>query len=173
MVGRFVSVFGLLAAILSAETVSAAPDEETRSGFPRWGWPLIMMGVVLVVILSGWPWDRDRQNLRRVGNRESTSPPEGPARKAPSPVVPQTPPDDLKRIEGIGPKISALIAQRGITTFQQLADTGTDHLRQILDDAGITIANPATWPEQASLAARGDWARLKELQSQLKGGRRV
>jgi predicted flap endonuclease-1-like 5' DNA nuclease len=59
-------------------------------------------------------------------------------------------PDDLQRIEGIGPKISGL-----------------------LQAAGITIADPATWPEQARLAAAGRWDELEILQEELKGGRRV
>jgi predicted flap endonuclease-1-like 5' DNA nuclease len=91
-----------------------------------------------------------------------------------APAEPQpAPPDDLKRIEGIGPKISSLLQDAGITTFAQLAITGAERLREILDAANIRIANPTTWPEQAALAAVGDWEGLASLQSELKGGRRV
>jgi predicted flap endonuclease-1-like 5' DNA nuclease len=83
-------------------------------------------------------------------------------------------PDNLKRIEGIGPKLSSVLQEAGITTFVGLANITADELRQILDDAGIgRISNPATWPEQAKLAAQGDWAGLEALQDELKGGRRV
>jgi hypothetical protein len=34
------------------------------------------------------------------------------------------------------------------------------------------MMNPAGWIEQAELAAKGDWAALEKLQSELKGGRR-
>jgi predicted flap endonuclease-1-like 5' DNA nuclease len=105
------------------------------------------------------------------------SPVEGPV---PSPVegpvpsqVEGAPADDLKRIEGIGPKISNVLQDAGITTYAQLAATDVHRLRQILDESGIRLANPDTWPEQARLAAAGDWDALKRLQGQLKGGRRV
>jgi predicted flap endonuclease-1-like 5' DNA nuclease len=92
--------------------------------------------------------------------------------EAPAPPKPVEP-DDLRRIEGIGPKISDVLQDAGITTFAQLATTETDRLREILSEGGIRIANPGTWPEQARLAAAGDWDELKGLQGQLKGGRRV
>ena len=84
-----------------------------------------------------------------------------------------TPPDDLKRIEGIGPKIASLLQNAGIATFAQLAATDVARLREILDAVNLRIANPTTWPEQAALAAAGNWEGLESLQSELKGGRRV
>ncbi len=105
------------------------------------------------------------------------SPAEGPVpsqveEPVPSPVE-GAPADDLKRIEGIGPKISNVLQDAGITTYAQLAATDVHRLRHILDESGIRLANPDTWPEQARLAAAGDWDALKRLQGQLKGGRRV
>jgi predicted flap endonuclease-1-like 5' DNA nuclease len=82
-------------------------------------------------------------------------------------------PDDLKRIEGIGPKISGVLAAAGIQTFGQLADADVGRLQQILTDAGMTLADPASWPEQARLAAAGDWTALQKLQDELQGGRRA
>ena len=79
-------------------------------------------------------------------------------------------PDDLKRIEGIGPKISVLLQKVGVKTFAKLAETGSERLRQILREGGLR-ANPTTWPQQASLAAAGDWDALGALQAELKGGR--
>ncbi len=62
----------------------------------------------------------------------------------------------------------------GILTFEQLAATDADRLRQILIDAGLRrLADPATWPEQAGLAAAGKWDELAKLQDELQGGRRV
>ena len=84
-----------------------------------------------------------------------------------------TQPDDLKRIEGIGPKIASLLQDAGIATFAQLAATDVARLREILDAVNLRIANPTTWPEQATLAAAGNWEGLESLQSELKGGRRV
>jgi predicted flap endonuclease-1-like 5' DNA nuclease len=93
--------------------------------------------------------------------------------RAAEPQVPVTKPDNLERIEGIGPKISAVLQAAGITTFAQLAATDVSRLKQILGDAGLTLADPSTWPKQAELAAAGDWKTLEALQDELKGGRRA
>lgn len=85
----------------------------------------------------------------------------------------EVPPDDLTRIEGIGPKIAAALNAAGITTFAQLRATPADEVRRILADAGITGAfgDPTTWAEQARLAQAGQWDELQALQDRLKGGR--
>ena len=81
-------------------------------------------------------------------------------------------PDDLKLIEGIGPKISSILADAGIVTFTQLAACDVQTLEKLVrDDAGIKLASPATWPEQARLASEGKWDELEQLQDQLHGGR--
>ena len=80
---------------------------------------------------------------------------------------------DLKRIEGIGPKISDLLRGAGIATFSRLAATDAARLKEILTEAKIRLADPSTWPEQAALAAAGEWGALERLQAELKGGRRV
>jgi NADH-quinone oxidoreductase subunit I len=83
-------------------------------------------------------------------------------------------PDDLQVIEGIGPKIAKTLNNAGITTFAQLAATEASRLEQLLVEANLRrLADPATWPEQAKLAAANDWDGLKTLQAGLKGGRRV
>jgi predicted flap endonuclease-1-like 5' DNA nuclease len=81
--------------------------------------------------------------------------------------------DDLKVIEGIGPRIAALLQGADITTFAQLAETEVSRLEQLLVEANLRrLADPATWPEQAKLAAAGDWDAFNALTQQLKGGRR-
>ena len=81
-------------------------------------------------------------------------------------------PDDLTRIEGIGPKINQLLGAAGITTYAQLADADIDMIDSKLDEAGITFAHPGTWPEQAKLASEGKWDELEALQDSMKGGRK-
>lgn len=93
-------------------------------------------------------------------------------RRSPEAVA-ATEPDDLTRIEGIGPKIAALLIQRGIGTYQALAGTDPDRLRALLRAAELYMADPATWPEQAALAAAGRWDELNALQLKLAGGRRA
>jgi predicted flap endonuclease-1-like 5' DNA nuclease len=84
--------------------------------------------------------------------------------------------DDLKRIEGIGPKISSVLQERaGISTFSQLASTKVDQLWQILEEADprlLRLVDPTTWPEQAALAAAGEWDAFEALLAELKAGRR-
>jgi hypothetical protein len=53
-----------------------------------------------------------------------------------------------------------------------LAKTEPAHLKEVLDQAGINLADPSTWPEQAKLAAAGQWAELEAMQDNLKGGRK-
>jgi small subunit ribosomal protein S2 len=83
-------------------------------------------------------------------------------------------PDDLTRIEGIGPKISSVLQAAGITTYAQLAATDEDGIKQILEEADpdlVKLAEPSTWPRQAKLAASGKWDALERWQERLKGGK--
>lgn len=81
--------------------------------------------------------------------------------------------DDLKLIEGIGPKIADLLINAGIVTFADLAATSAERVKEILNEAGprYAIHDPSTWAEQAELARDGKWDELKELQDKLNGGR--
>lgn len=81
--------------------------------------------------------------------------------------------DDLKLVEGIGPKIEGLLNEGGITTWAELADAPTDKVQAILDEAGprYRMHDPATWAKQARLAADGKWEELESLQDRLDGGR--
>lgn len=82
-------------------------------------------------------------------------------------------PDNLTKIEGIGPKISEHLNNGGITTFALLAKATKTKLKGILDAAGprYKMHDPTTWPKQAKLAAAGKWDELTKLQDELKGGR--
>lgn len=81
--------------------------------------------------------------------------------------------EDLKIVEGIGPKIEQLLKTAGINTWQQLADTSSEKLQSILREAGdrFRIHDPSTWPMQAQMAADGEWDKLKDYQDFLQGGR--
>lgn len=83
------------------------------------------------------------------------------------------PAEDLTLIEGIGPKVAAVLNAAGILRLEQLARLTPAELKNMLLAAGNRISNPATWPEQAALAAAGKWDELKALQASLTGGRRV
>lgn len=83
-------------------------------------------------------------------------------------------PDDLKIIEGIGPKVEQLLKEAGIANWAELAAQDTKSLQGLLEAAGpaFRMMDPATWPEQALLAAEGRWEALRALQDALKGGRK-
>ena len=96
------------------------------------------------------------------------------AKEAAAAGVADSEPDDLTRIEGIGPNISGVLQEAGIKTFAQLADSNAEQLEQIIVDAGGNLANladPATWPTQAKIAAKGKWVALERYQERLKGGK--
>lgn len=81
--------------------------------------------------------------------------------------------DDLKIIEGIGPKIAELLIADGISNFRELADAPVDRIKEILEKAGARykMHDPTSWPQQAGLAADGKMDELKVLQDQLKAGK--
>jgi large subunit ribosomal protein L15 len=81
--------------------------------------------------------------------------------------------DDLKIIEGIGPKIADLLINEGIVSFADLAATPAERVKEILDAAGSSYAmhDPTTWAQQAELARDGKMDELKELQDKLNAGR--
>ncbi|NPA46456.1 MAG: hypothetical protein GXO24_04485 [Chlorobi bacterium] len=81
--------------------------------------------------------------------------------------------DDLKVVEGIGPKIEQLLYAEAIYTWEDLADTPVERLRQILDKAGprYRVHDPESWPFQARMAAGGRWDELEKWQEEHKYGK--
>lgn len=81
--------------------------------------------------------------------------------------------DDLKKIEGIGPKIEELLQNAGIVTFADLAKADPNAIKDILNAAGprYQMHDPASWPMQSEMAANGEWDKLKEWQDNAKGGK--
>jgi predicted flap endonuclease-1-like 5' DNA nuclease len=82
--------------------------------------------------------------------------------------------DDLKIVEGIGPKIEELLFSNGIISYTQLAATPVNRIKEILVTSGPSYAmhDPGTWPAQALLAANGEWDNLKSYQSFLNAGKK-
>ena len=81
--------------------------------------------------------------------------------------------DDLKKIEGVGPKIAEILTNAGLATFEAVSKASADQIREILAEAGNRYKShdPTTWPKQAEFAAAGQWDELKEWQDKLDGGR--
>jgi len=77
--------------------------------------------------------------------------------------------DDLKKIEGIGPKIAETLKANGIVTFADLAKADPNQIAEFIKDVRGNHV-PDTWPKQAEMAADGKWDELKEWQDKLDGG---
>jgi large subunit ribosomal protein L21 len=145
-----------------------------------WWWFGIKVGIVTALIIWWWLEYQNKKSLESIGKAtlpegrsiplpdEDTQVDQKQELSEPAP----TKPDNLRKIEGIGPKIQVTLQAAGIETFAQLAASKPEDLKQILVDASIRLGDPTTWPEQAALAAAGNWDELKELQGTLKGGRR-
>ena len=157
--------FAPLVLVLTAMPRSLVPVTafQQQDNASSWIWAIILIIFFALMVLL-WLW------LDKTFEKESepvshavraATPPQRPVRSAP---------DDLKLIEGIGPKISELLREDGIRTFAGLAQSDVAHLNAILKKANLRIANPETWPEQARLAASGAWDELQKLQDELKGG---
>ena len=81
--------------------------------------------------------------------------------------------DDLKAVEGIGPKIEGLLKADGIDTWRKLANAQVSTIQEILNKAGkrYKLADPGSWPKQSGLCADGNWDELEKLQDELQGGK--
>ncbi len=81
--------------------------------------------------------------------------------------------DDLKMVEGIGPKIELVLNDNDIHSWEQLAGLDPDDIKGMLYQAGgqFNTHDPGTWPQQSALARDGKWEELQHLQEQLRGGR--
>ena len=92
---------------------------------------------------------------------------EAPAKKAPAKKAAK---DDLKKIEGIGPKIAETLTAAGIATFADLAKAKPAKISEIIEGVRGNHV-PDTWPKQAKMAADGKWDELKKWQDELDGGK--
>ncbi|WP_419706055.1 helix-hairpin-helix domain-containing protein [Promicromonospora sp. NFX87] len=84
---------------------------------------------------------------------------------------PEAEPQDLQRIEGIGPKIEAALKAAGYTTYAKVAAASEAELREATATGGIKFAPAAAnWANQAQYLADGDEDGLQEFQDYLVGG---
>jgi predicted flap endonuclease-1-like 5' DNA nuclease len=77
--------------------------------------------------------------------------------------------DDLKIIDGIGPKMEKALQAAGIDSYEKLSQASEDQLREAVQAAGMQLAPTlATWAKQAEFLARGDHDGLQAYQESLK-----
>ena len=82
-------------------------------------------------------------------------------------------PDDLKIIEGIGPKIEEILNKHNIYTYDSLAETSPIRIAAMLRTAGprYQIHDPSSWPKQATLAKQGRWQSLEDYKIRIISGK--
>jgi large subunit ribosomal protein L27 len=64
--------------------------------------------------------------------------------------------DDLKKLEGVGPKLAEILVEGGFATFEAVAAASVEDIQKILEAAGSRYASkdPAPWIEQAKELAK-------------------
>nr|WP_299386642.1 hypothetical protein [Allomuricauda sp.] len=81
--------------------------------------------------------------------------------------------NDLKIVEGIGPKIEGLFHNFNIKTWKDLSEVSTVKCQEVLNSGGkrYRIHDPASWPMQAKMAYQGQWKELAKWQDKHKSGK--
>jgi len=74
--------------------------------------------------------------------------------------------DDLKVVEGIGPKIEGMLKDAGIKTWKELSEATVADCQKVLDTGGkrYQVHDPASWPMQSKMAYEGKWKELLKWQ---------
>jgi predicted flap endonuclease-1-like 5' DNA nuclease len=78
---------------------------------------------------------------------------------------------DFRIIEGIGPKVTAILHANGIDTFKDLAAKSYEDLKTLMVANRQFLVNPTNWARQAQLAAEGKMDELAALKAQLFKGK--
>jgi len=122
-------------------------------GIVGWEWYALIIGIVLLIVGI---------ILRLTGGKDGDE----------KPAAAKVEPDDLTRIEGVGPKLQSILYELGYKTYASLVDIDSGKLKDTVKAAGFKApVSPESWPQQAKLAADGKWDELDKLQDELSGGR--
>jgi predicted flap endonuclease-1-like 5' DNA nuclease len=104
--------------------------------------------------------------------KAETQKPKAKSQKPKAAPEPPAKPDDLKTVEGIGPKMEKALNAAGILTFAQLAAASEDQLRDAIQASGLRFApSMPTWARQARFLAEGDRDGFQKYIDSLTAGR--
>jgi predicted flap endonuclease-1-like 5' DNA nuclease len=107
---------------------------------------------------------------RKAAEADSVAKAAATAENDDAPAAPETP-DNLRRIEGIGPKIASALVAAGYPTYAKIAAATEDELREAVAGQGIKFAPSASsWADQAQYLVDSDADGLEEYQDYLVGG---
>lgn len=117
------------------------------------------------------PSDKVETPAKKAEEAPKAEEKKAPAEKAPK--AKSNDGDDLKLIEGVGPKIAEILTAAGVDSFAKVAAKSADEIREILLEQGsrYKMFDPETWPAQAQLAADGKMDELQKLKDELHGGK--
>ncbi|MGD8399166.1 MAG: hypothetical protein PVG11_09945 [Anaerolineae bacterium] len=174
---------GLLFLTLATPAFAMPLLPAEQEGTPWWLWIIIFAVLALFVGFMLWWWLHEpEEEALEVTRGHGVAPvvqeageAAGELHAATEEIAGAAEPEDLTVVEGIGPKIQSVLRGAGIRTFRELAAVDPERIEAILEEADprlARLADPASWPEQAALAADGEWERLEALQRDLDAGRR-
>ena len=117
--------------------------------------------------LATWPMQASYAaagDWRALGQyNQKASKGQAPTKAKAAPAAAEGKPDDLTRLNGIGPRIKMILNDGGVTTYDRLQHTSTEDLREMIASGGaLPPASLSTWPTQAAFAAKDDWAGLAD-----------
>jgi predicted flap endonuclease-1-like 5' DNA nuclease len=120
---------------------------------PSFWWLGLKLGLLVALLLWWWMQD-DFSDEKRVSDDRIELAPDGlddtPSAADEHAVVT---PDDLTKIDGIGPKYAQVLQAADVVTFAQLAVLHPENIREIFQAAGGRVPNPTAWPERAAQLA--------------------
>lgn len=124
---------------------------------------IVTIGLLVLGLLTAlYVLQRVRAGRAGTTAPDPVSPPVAPPAAAdiPSPYLPgpNGEADDLTRIKGIGPKLSARLAELGVFHFAQIAGWTPEQLALVDSELGTFQGRPERdqWQSQAALLAAGD-----------------
>ena len=142
--------------------------KKRRKGFRKKnGHRQYLSEIVIESIVASGATPAKKEEAKKAEPKKETK---APAKKAAPKKAAKA--DDLKKIEGVGPKAAEAMVAAGLDTFAKVAKAKPEAIATILSEASSNLAHLVTdtWPKQAKLAADGKWDELKELQDKLDGG---
>ncbi|HLW33440.1 MAG TPA: 50S ribosomal protein L21 [Aequorivita sp.] len=129
--------------------------------------------IIESIVASGGKKEKEeaKKETKAPAKKTATAPVKASEVKAKK-TAPKAKADDLKKIEGVGPKAAEAMVAAGLDTFAKVAKATPEKISTILSETSSNLAHlvPDTWPAQARLAAEGKWDELKEWQDKLDGG---